>query len=105
MIGLVLGPQWVSVYQGQTNGTYGIGIGYEFDNFRASTEAVVNVYCYGILEQTLSASLVMGNGFPDDNDFWKVAEVDLASGACQVIPYLNGSNPLIVTGGDARNVR
>jgi hypothetical protein len=106
LVGLRLGPHWVSVFQPQLNGTYGIGVEYEFDNFRASTSAVVNVYCFGLLEQTFGpVSLVNGDQFPPDNDFWKVAEVNMDSGSCQIIPYLNGADPLIIQGRDAENAR
>jgi hypothetical protein len=104
LIGLRLGPQWAVVFAPQTNGTYGIGVEYEFDAYRGPTSVVVNVYCGGILEQMFGpVTLTNGNQFPTDNDFWKVAEVDIdATGCAAIIPYLDGAGgPSIVLGADA----
>jgi hypothetical protein len=105
-LGLILGPQWVSVAQPQQSGTYGVGVRYDFDNFRISSSALINVYCYGILEGTFGpVTLTNGDQFPPDNDFWKVAEVDMNSGGCEIFPYLNGGEPVIVLGRDAEAAR
>jgi hypothetical protein len=104
--GLFLGPQWVSVPFPQYNGTYGVGVHYDYFNYLPATPVKVSIFCNGVLQYSADAVLVNGdNENFEDNDFWKVAEVDLAASGCSVIPYANGGGPLITTIDNAQNAR
>ncbi len=106
LFGFGTGPQWVTVYEPQLNGTYGVGVAYDWSAYETSAEVVVNIFCYGDLVRSLGpVTLTHGDLLLEDNDFWKVAEVDMNSGGCQVTPYQSGGNPLIVTGREAETAR
>ncbi len=70
--------------------TYRIGVHYFADNAFGPSTALVNVFCFGDLAQSIvsPAPLTTDPSDPAQNDFWKVADVtiDNASSSCTVTP-------------------
>lgn len=103
--GLIMGPNFTTLPEAQDQAPYGVGVSYDWFGFRDVTTATVAIYCRGDLAATLGPQdLVNGAGFPDDNDFWKVAEVELDGSGCQVTPF-DDPDPVIVTGFEASTMR
>jgi hypothetical protein len=99
LFGLDTGPEFGSVATAE-NGRYALGVSYVYFGFQTSVSVSATIYCKGNAVQTLGpVILTNGNGSELANDFWKVAEIEVAGAGCQVTPFMPA--PLIVTGQDA----
>jgi K319-like protein len=102
------GPEGIQIAVPEEGGDYRIGVHFYTDNGAGPSDAIVRVYCAGTLIQTFGPQTLDGsdNVAPDQNDFWKVADVSFSGGGCTIVPLDDGlGGPLIVTAGDARLAR
>ncbi len=103
------GPENINVESPEESGRpYRIGVHYFDDDGFGPSRVYLNIYCYGVLEQTIGpVTLARGNqGAYTGNDFWKVADISFADGACTITPLTNGAGgPLIVTSAAAQSAR
>lgn len=87
---------------------YRVGVHYWNNNDRMEpSSAIVNIYCYGRLEQTLGpVMLTATGGNEDENQLWKVADVRFGPSTCSITPLLAPEGaPLVVAASEARRER
>jgi hypothetical protein len=101
------GPEAITIPVPEQAIDYRVGVHHSFDNGYGPSAAVVNIYCYGSLEQSFGPVTLQGSNLDDTlNDFWKVADMSFGPSSCTVTELedvLGG--PLIVTGAEAALAR
>lgn len=101
------GPENINIDAPQP-GTYRIGV-HAFAGQTAASQVTVRVYC-GEAASTPRAVLgpVTLRGVSGDwsrNDFWRVADVHIGEGTCQVEPLERGGSPYVTAASDAQRKR
>jgi len=100
------GPENINLVEPQV-GRYSVGIhffsGKGSDN-KASADVTVRVYCDGTVTE-FGPVVLRGAADDEQNDFWRVADVEISDSTCNVLPRGTTAAPDIVTTLQAREER